>query len=149
MASVAATTSQGSLLRTSKTINTGNHSHGMSSAPLQFNVRPRYLSIAHSVWRDERHFTGGHVLIGCKFSIPLLRCTLRLPELIAGDYVSRANWKRQPSLLDDLPQKYTYRIAQPKAARIQYRRGFGLEVFINSSSNDALFHGTHCSYIPE
>jgi hypothetical protein len=111
------------------------------------NYRPRYLSIAHSVWRDEQHFTSRYVLVGCKFSIALLGCTLHLPELIAGNYVPRTNRKRQTPLLNDLSQKYTYCIAQPKAARFQYRRGFGLEIVIDSSSHNALFHGTHCSHI--
>ena len=59
----------------------------------------------------------------------------------------RTNRKRQTPLLDDLPQKYSNCIAQPEAARFQYRRGFGLEIIINSSSNNTLFHGAHCSYI--
>jgi hypothetical protein len=110
------------------------------------NYRPRYLSAAHSVWRDEQHFTSGYVLAGCKFSIAPLGCTLHLSELNAGNHVPRTNRKRQPPLLNNLAQKYTYGIAQTKAARFQYRRGFGLEIAIDSSSNNALFHETHCSY---
>jgi hypothetical protein len=99
------------------------------------------LSIAHSIWRDEQHFTSRHVLTCRKFSIALLGCTLHLPELIAGNYVPRTNRKRQTPLLNDLPQKYPNCIAQPKAARFQHRRGFGLKIIVNSSSNNALFLG--------
>ena len=66
--------------------------------------------------------------------------------MLAGNYVPGTYWEWQSPLLDNLRQKYPYRIAQPKAARFQHRSSLRLEIVIDSSSYNTLFHGTHCSY---
>ena len=63
-------------------------------------------------------------------------------ELLGGGVACNlTHRKRQSTLIDDLDQKKSQRIAHFKAARSEHRAGLGFQKVVHTGSDYAAFHG--------
>ena len=106
----------------------------------KIRIGPNDSSVFGERWSNQEYFLGRTALRHQR-AIARLRLALHLIELLGGGVARNLTHRKwQSTLIDDLDQKKSQRIAHFKAARSEYRAGLRFQKVVNTGSNNAAFH---------